>query len=114
MRCNACILDATKDRTMMEMFRTASEKFRMLVGIVQTPEDLAKCEHLAARGYFEEVDHPVIGKIRVPFHLWKMSDSGSTYRCPAPLLGQHNAELYRDALDLDDAALASLRARGVI
>ena len=108
------ILDATKDRTMMEMFRTASEKFRMLVGIVQTPEDLAKCEHLAARGYFEEVDHPVIGKIRVPFHLWKMSDSGSTYRCPAPLLGQHNAELYRDALDLDDAALASLRARGVI
>ncbi len=74
------ILDATKDRTMAEMFKTASEKYRMLIGIVQTPEDLANCEHLAARGYFEEVEHPVIGRIKVPFHLWNMSASKSTYR----------------------------------
>ena len=101
------ILDATKDRTMAEMFKTASEQFRMLLGIVQTPQDIANCEHLAARGYFEAVDHPVIGKIKVPFHLWNMSASGSTCRRPAPLLGQHNSEIYGG-----DAA--ALRARGVI
>ncbi len=105
------ILDATKDRTMAEMFKTASEKYRMLIGIVQTPEDLANCEHLAARDYFEQVEHPVIGRIKVPFHLWNMSASKSTYRRPAPLLGQHNDEIYGAIPGYDAAAL---RARGVI
>ncbi len=108
------IRDATKDRTMAEMFRTASEQYRMLLGIVQTPEDLANCEHLAARGYFEEVDHPVIGKIKVPFRLWSMSAGNATCRRAAPLLGQHNNEIYGAMLGCDDAALAALRARGVI
>jgi crotonobetainyl-CoA:carnitine CoA-transferase CaiB-like acyl-CoA transferase len=87
------ILDATKDRTMAEMFATASEEFRMLFGIVQTPEDLAHCEQLEARGFFQEVDHPVIGKIRVPFRMWNMSAGGAEYLRPPPLLGQHNAEI---------------------
>ena len=88
------ILDATKDRTMAEMFRTASEKFRMLFGIVQTPEDLAHCPQLEARGFWQEVEHPVMGRIRVPFRLWNMSESAVTFRRPAPLLGQHNAEVF--------------------
>jgi hypothetical protein len=36
---------------------------------------------------------PVIGKIRVPFRFFNMSSGPATYRRPAPLLGQHNAEL---------------------
>lgn len=111
---DAIILDATKDRTMAEMFKTASEQFRMLVGIVQTPEDLANCEHLAARGYFQEVEHPVIGKIKVPFHLWNMSAGDATFRRPAPLLGQHNAEIYAAVPGCDAVALDALRARFVI
>ena len=87
------IKDAVKDRTMAEMFRTASEQFRMLFGIVQTPEDLANCPQLAARDYYQEVDHPVIGKIHVPFRLFNLSAGGATCRRPAPLLGQHNAEV---------------------
>ncbi len=87
------ILDAVKDRTMAEMFTTASEEFRMLFGIVQTPEDLARCEQLEAGCFFQEVDHPVIGKVRVPFRMWNMSAGGAVYRRPAPLLGQHNAEI---------------------
>ena len=87
------IKDAVKNRTMAEMFRTASEQFRMLFGIVQTPEDLANCPQLAARDYYQEVDHPVIGKIHVPFRLFNLSAGGATCRRPAPLLGQHNAEV---------------------
>lgn len=88
------ILDATKDRTMNEMFRTASEQYRMLFGIVQTPEDLANCPQLAARGFYAEIEHPVIGKVRVPFGLWGMSAGGARCRLPAPLLGQHNGEIF--------------------
>lgn len=88
------ILEATRDRTMHEMFRTASEQYRMLFGIVQTPEDLANCPQLDARGFYAEVDHPVIGKVRVPFGLWGMSEGGARCRLPAPLLGQHNDEIF--------------------
>jgi crotonobetainyl-CoA:carnitine CoA-transferase CaiB-like acyl-CoA transferase len=87
------ILESTCDRTMAEMFKTASEQFRMLFGIVQTPEDLANCPQLEVREFYQEVDHPVIGRIRVPFRLWNMSSGPASYRCPAPLLGQHGAEI---------------------
>ncbi|RPI41604.1 MAG: CoA transferase [Betaproteobacteria bacterium] len=108
------VVEATKDRTMHELFRTASEKYHMLFGIVQEPKDLAECQHLAAREFFQEVDHPVIGRIQVPFRLWSMSESSAQYRCPAPLLGQHNEEVYRERLGLDASAVAALAARGVI
>jgi crotonobetainyl-CoA:carnitine CoA-transferase CaiB-like acyl-CoA transferase len=108
------VLEATKERTMQELFRTASEKFHMLFGVVQEPADLARCPHLEAREFFQEVDHPVIGRIRVPFRLWSMPDAPATYRRPAPLLGQHNGEVYRELLGLDDDRLQALATRGVI
>ena len=107
------VLEATKDRTMQELFRTASEKYHMLFGVVQEPADLARCPHLEAREFFQEVDHPVIGRIKVPFRLWSMPESPAVYRCPAPLLGQHNTEVYGE-LGLDADRLQTLAARGVI
>ena len=108
------LIDAAKDRTMAEMFRTASEKYRMLFGIAQTPADLAACPQLEARGFYQEVDHPVVGKIKVPFRLWNMSESPAQYRLPAPLLGQHNAEVYSELLGYTQNEVARLRELGVI
>lgn len=108
------VIEATKDRTMDELFRTASEKYHMLFGIVQRPEDLARCPHLHARDFFQEVDHPVIGRIKVPFRLWSMPDAPAVYRRPAPLLGQHNTEVFGDMQGLDASRMAALAARGVI
>jgi crotonobetainyl-CoA:carnitine CoA-transferase CaiB-like acyl-CoA transferase len=111
---DAIILDATKDRTMSEMFKTASEQYKMLLGIVQTPADLAACPQLEARRFYEEVEHPVIGRIRVPFRLWNMSASPATCRRSAPTLGQHNAEVYSTLLGCTDADIATLQERGVV
>jgi crotonobetainyl-CoA:carnitine CoA-transferase CaiB-like acyl-CoA transferase len=108
------VLRATKDRTMHELFRTASEKYHMLFGIVQEPKDLAGCEHLKARDFYQEVDHPVIGRIKVPFRLFNMSEGAAEYRLPAPLLGQHNREILGDQLGLDAAAIEKLAAKGVV
>ena len=102
---DALVLEATRDRTMAEMFRTASEQYRMLLGIVQTPEDLAQCPQLQARDFYQEVEHPAIGRIRVPFRLWNMTAGPASYRRTAPLLGQHNAEIYDARLGLDAATL---------
>jgi crotonobetainyl-CoA:carnitine CoA-transferase CaiB-like acyl-CoA transferase len=108
------VCEATEDREMHELFRTSAEKYHMLFGIVQEPEDLAACSHLDARGFFQEVDHPVIGRIKVPFRLWSMPDAPAVYRRPAPLLGQHNAEVFGEMLGLDADRMAKLTAKGVI
>ena len=108
------VIEATKDRTMQELFRTASEKYHMLFGIVQEPQDLARCPHLEARDFFQEVDHPVIGCIKVPFRLWSMPDAPAVYRRPAPLLGQHNFEVFSEMLGLDTDRMVALVAKGVI
>jgi crotonobetainyl-CoA:carnitine CoA-transferase CaiB-like acyl-CoA transferase len=60
------------------------------------------------------VDHPVIGGLPVPFRLWDMTETPARCRRPAPLLGQHNAEVYGDLLGLSGGDLATLRAAGVI
>ena len=109
---DSIILAATENRTMAEMFKTAAEKYRMLLGIVQTPEDLANCPQLEARSFYEEVEHPVVGKIRVPFRLWNMSEGSAAYRTPAPLVGQHTAEVLGEA-GCSAQEIADLRARGL-
>jgi len=108
------IVDLVKDREMHEMFKTASEEYRMLIGIVQTPEDLARDPQLEARNFFQEVDHPVIGKIKVPFRLFNMSESPVEYRMPAPLLGQHNEDVYTSMAGLSKDDLVTLRRQGTI
>ncbi len=72
-------------------------------------------EQMRARGFWEPVDHPVVGEHRYPG--WPMRFSGGPqrgYRSPAPLLGQHNGEVLTQLLGLDDMDLAELREAGVI
>ena len=108
------LIEAAKDRTMAEMFKTASEQYRMLFGIVHTPADLARCAQLEARDFYQEVEHPVIGTIKVPFRLWNMTETPAQYRRPAPLLGQHNAEVYTQILGYTEEEVTRLQEAGVI
>ena len=108
------ILEATSDRTMAEMFKIASEDYRMLFGIAQTPEDLANCPQLEARDFYWDVDHPVIGKTKVPSRLFNMTEIPSRYRIPAPLLGQHNLEIYEQGLGYARDDVVRLRELAII
>ena len=110
---DAVLLDAIKDREKRELFRTASE-MRMLLGLVQTPEELAHCPQLNARGFFREVEHPVMGKLMVPAALFNLSLTPYRLRRPAPLLGQHNAAVYCDCMGYEAAALVQLRQLDII
>lgn len=81
---------------------------------VNTVKDLYEDAHLQARGYFVEQDHPAAGRLRMagaPFRI-----SGQPWRIdrPAPLLGQHNEEVYCGLLGLPKAELPDLRRAGVI
>ena len=60
----------------------------MLFGLVQTPDDLARCPQLEASGFYREVDHPVMGRLKVPAVLFNLSLTPYQLRHSAPLLGR--------------------------
>jgi CoA:oxalate CoA-transferase len=102
-----------KDRMTMELFQSGAE-WRIPIGLVpDTKEILESPQHLA-RGFFETVDHPIMGKVNMPGAPFKMSATSWRTSIPAPLLGEHNREIYGDWLKYSSADLVKLRERGVI
>ena len=71
--------------------------------------------HIAdVREMYVKQEHPVIGEMTVTGNAVKLMDTKPTIRTPAPLLGQHNAEVYSQMLGLDEATLAEYKERGII
>ena len=101
------------DHTREELF----EKF-LKVNIasapVSSPEDVVNNRHLKARGFFAEIDHPKTGKVAYPGAPFKMTETTWQARRPAPLLGEHNKEVYCDLLRYADGELVKLGEDGVI
>jgi crotonobetainyl-CoA:carnitine CoA-transferase CaiB-like acyl-CoA transferase len=59
---------------------------------VNTVEDLLHDEHLAARHFFVEMEHPVAGHLTYPGVPYTLANTPLPLNArPAPLLGQHNA-----------------------
>jgi crotonobetainyl-CoA:carnitine CoA-transferase CaiB-like acyl-CoA transferase len=95
-------------------FFKGSQERGMPVGIIYAPDEVLEDPHFVARGFPVKVEHPELGRSFIYpgapylFH-------GSPWRISrrAPLLGEHNAEVYR-ALGIDEGELGQLRAQGVI
>ena len=107
------VLDAIKDRGKWELFPKAAAA-RMLFGLVQTPSELAHCPQLESRDFYREVDHPVMGKLRVPSVLFNFGLTPYQMQMASPTLGQHNREIYLDGLGYSQQDLDCLRQQNVI
>jgi len=80
---------------------------------VNSPLDFMKDPHIQARGFFGTVTHPVLGVFQQagsPF----MVDGERSGPSPAPLLGQHNDEVFRGELGLERRELEVLVGEGII
>jgi crotonobetainyl-CoA:carnitine CoA-transferase CaiB-like acyl-CoA transferase len=82
---------------------------------VRTADDLLTDPQLLARGFWEQVSHPVAGNFLatgLPFR----SAAGGTPRGhePAPTLGQHNEEILTGILGLSTREIGALAGRQVI
>ena len=96
-----------------ELFQASGER-RLVFGMAQDAGDLLECPHLEARDFFDRVVHPVVGTANYPGMGPRLSGTSKTERRPAPLLGQHNAEVYGDELSCSPLELVQLRSCGAI
>jgi len=80
---------------------------------VSTAADLVTDPQFQERAFFVHIDHAVMGSLRYPGAPGKLAEGGWVIRRPAPLLGQHNAEVY-GALGYSKEDLALLREIGAI
>jgi crotonobetainyl-CoA:carnitine CoA-transferase CaiB-like acyl-CoA transferase len=81
---------------------------------VQDVNEAVNWDHFAAREFFVDIDHPKVGKLRYPRGPYMFSNTPWSAFRPAPLLGQHNEEIYCGRLGYSKQELARLRAAGVI
>ncbi|OBH79995.1 acyl-CoA hydratase [Mycobacterium scrofulaceum] len=80
---------------------------------VITGDRMYEIAQLDARGYYQELVHPITGPHRYPGWPFRISPgSARHHRGAAPTLGQHNDEILR-GLGLSDDELAGLRAARV-
>lgn len=70
-------------------------------------------EHFLARGMVEEIEHPVIGKMKTIGFPSKFSLTPSQIRSPAPLFAQHTDEILH-SVGMSDEEVSDLRQEGCI
>jgi crotonobetainyl-CoA:carnitine CoA-transferase CaiB-like acyl-CoA transferase len=79
-----------------------------------TGDRMYDVDQLDARGFYEELEHPLSGRQRYPGWPFRITPGPLRHHhAPSPTLGQHNDEVLR-AMGLSDDEIAKLRSDRVI
>lgn len=71
----------------------AAQKLGLTVVAVNNAGDLIASEQYVFRGFFADVDHPVLGSVKYPTAPYRLSATPTQLNFAAPLLGQHDRRL---------------------
>ena len=81
---------------------------------VNTPQDFVESQQTEARGIFSSVYHPVMGEYKHFGPVHQFSETPGAIHRSAPLVGEHNHEVFCGELGLSIHQLSILTASGVI
>jgi formyl-CoA transferase len=86
----------------------------VVTGVVKTLDQAARQPQVLARELITEVDDPVLGRIDVVNASIKYLNGEARVRGPAPMLGEHNADVLGEVLGYSKDRIAALRDKGVL
>lgn len=99
------------------MTREEAVEFYVGMGLPCAPvyhvDEVVADPHLAARGMFVELEHPLAGRVKVPNFPLKFSKTPGVIKAAAPLLGEHSMEVLTGVLGLSEERVAELVRAGV-
>ena len=92
-----------------EVFHDGQRR-RMLTMPVNNIADLMEDRQLRARSFYRPVEHPGLGRtIEIPGPAYHFSGADAGLLRPAPTVGEHNTEVFRDILGLTADEIAELQ-----
>jgi len=100
--------------TKAELLEGASKRGIMLYPVLR-PKDIRELNQLKSRDYWVKVDHPEL-ETSITYHgpFLKTTESFDTVCRRAPLIGEHNEEIYLRELGLSKEELLTLKQMNVI
>jgi benzylsuccinate CoA-transferase BbsE subunit len=101
-------------KTKAEILEQARER-KADVEPVYTVGEILKHPQFRDRNYFQSIEHPEINQtINYPGGFSRFSGARCQQYCRAPLIGEHNTEIYNQLLGIKLEELADLKQGGVI
>ena len=110
---NERIIEWTMDHSKEEIFRRG-QALSCPIAPVNTAADIYHSEQFKSRNFFVEMEHPAVGKIPFPSSSFRFSKTPWKLLRAAPLLGEHNEEIYGRLLGISQEELANLKNKGII
>jgi crotonobetainyl-CoA:carnitine CoA-transferase CaiB-like acyl-CoA transferase len=92
---------------MLDRERVANSPILNIQQVVEDP-------HLNSRGYFLEVEHPVIGKAKISGFPFKLTKTPGSIERPSPLVGEHNELIFGKYLGISATEVAKLKEEGAL
>jgi crotonobetainyl-CoA:carnitine CoA-transferase CaiB-like acyl-CoA transferase len=97
----------------MWLYREGQRRAIVIVPI-PTVAEVLEWEQTRAREYFETIDDPVLGPVRIPGAPMRLGSNPPTASRPAPVLGEHNEAILGGRLGLGQRDLKRLGEEGTI
>jgi len=89
------------------------QELKVPAGVAQKSEDLYCDPQLDHRGFFWEVEHPVMGKHRLESEAFIFSKTPPELRMPSACMGEHTEWICREILGLSDEQFVEYLTEGV-
>ena len=103
----------TRDRDARQLMDDL-QRVGVPAGVVQSQADLWEDPQVAHRGFFQWLDHSECGPMPYDGIVCHLSKTPGALRSPQALVGEHNREILREILGMDDDAIADMVVAGVL
>jgi len=103
-----------KRHTKEELYREAIKR-RIMLFPASTIDDLFESEQLKARGFWQSIEHPELKtSIVYPGTFYRLTEESVETQRRAPLIGEHNQEIFSTELGYSEKELIHLKETGCI